>query len=207
MRVDAVNGLGSFLLIYDLDGGKRYRLDEKKKQVFVMDLKEESERMKGTLMFQNLRKVIKPTGRQLQIAGVPCEEYTYDLQAPTGLWHGVSMILHEKGTVCATQTLAAGRDAMTFIHDALKRDYIAGAYACGSFSSPVGPSFYGEQTNLLLLSSTSESGFEGGVALDVGGMGSSQYSMTVAAINMDQIPEEVFWIPPGWKMKKESTPH
>ena len=30
MRVDAVNGLGSFLLIYDLDGGKRYRLDEKK---------------------------------------------------------------------------------------------------------------------------------------------------------------------------------
>lgn len=207
MRVDSVRGSDTFIYVYDLEAGKRYRLDEKKHQVFVQDLAEESERLKTSLMFQNLKKVIKPTGRQLQIAGTACDEYTFDLQAPTHPSRGFSFVLHDHGTVCASQITPVGKDLINFVHEAMRRGYLVAASVCSPFASQIGPYFYGDQTNVLLLSANSESEYEGGIALDVGGMGPSQSRMTVTTINPDPVPDEIFQIPSDWKRKTESTPH
>jgi hypothetical protein len=83
MQVDFEGHSGSSIQIYDLEAGKRFRLDAMKKEVFVMDLAAESERWKGMLVLEHLRKVINPTGQHLEVGGVGCDEYTFDLQAPT----------------------------------------------------------------------------------------------------------------------------
>ena len=207
MRVDSNNGSETHVYVYDLEAGKKYRLDEKKKQVFVTDLAKEGERMKGTIMLQSLRKVIKPTGRQLIVSGLACDEYTFDLQAPSPLWHGANMILHDHGTVCVTQVIPAGKDVMDFIHKARKRGYLSVQIDFGPPVSPIGPSFYGEQANALVLSSTAGSEYEGGILLDVGGLDSVDTRMTVTSINTEPLADGVFEIPSEWKMKKEVEPH
>lgn len=207
MRVDSDNGSETHVYVYDLEAGKKYRLDEKKKQVFVTDLAKDGERMKGKVMFQSLRKVIKPTGRQLTVSGMACDEYTFDLQAPSPLWHGMNVILHDHGTVCVTQVIPAGKDVNDFIHEARKKGYLSVEMDFGPSASPIGPSFYGEQANVLVLSSTAESDYEGGVVLDVGGAGSLDTRMTVTSINVEPIADRVFEIPADWKMKKEVEPH
>ena len=207
MRIDAVHDSESSVYIYDLEAGKRYRLDQKKHQIFVQDLAEESKREKEYLIYKHMRKIIKPTGRQLQIAGSACDEFTFDLQAPTRPMGGASSVLHDHGTVCASQVIPAGKDVINFVHEAMRRGYQAAASIFSPSGPQIGPYFYGDQTNVLLLSANSESEYEGGHTLDVGGMGSSKSGTKLTAVNSNPIPDEMFQIPIDWKMKKEPTPH
>lgn len=207
MRIDALHDGESSVYIYDLETGKRYRLDEKKHQIFVQDLAEESKREEGHLAYQIMKKVIKPTGRQLQIAGNSCDEFTFDLQVPTRLGQGPTFVLHDHGTVCASQVIDAGKDVIDFVHEAKRRGYLPAAWVFSPSGPQVGPYFYGDQTNVLLLSTSSESEYEGGIAYGLPSMGSNTLEMKLTAVNSDRIPDETFQIPSDWKTKKEPTLH
>lgn len=207
LRVDVLHDGESYVSIYDLEAGKRYRLDEKNHQIFVQELAEESKREEDHLAYKVMKRVVKPTGRQLQIAGNACDEFTFDLQVPTRLGQGPTFVLHDQGTVCVSQVIPAGKDVIDFIHEAKRRDYLPATSVLSPSGPQVGPYFYGSQTNVLLLSAKSESEYEGGLAYGLPGMGSSTFEMKVTALNLDPLANEIFQIPTDWKMKKEPTPH
>jgi hypothetical protein len=155
------------------------------------------------LMLQHLKKVIKPTGQQLEVGGMACDEYTFDLQAPTRPTQGLSSILHDHGTVCVSQIISGGADVANYVHEAKKRGYVSAAAPCSPTPSPIGPSFFGEQTNVLVLSARTESVSETPPGLGLGAMGRVENNTTVTAIRIDLIPEETFQIPADWKVKQE----
>jgi len=206
MRLDTEHESETHVYIYDLEAGKRYRLDAKRKEVFVMDLAGMSERWRGSVMSQNLRKVIKPTGQKLEIAGVACDEYTFDLQAPTRPWRGLSSVLHDHGTVCVSQSVPAGIDVVNFVHEAGKRGYVAAATICSPTASAIGYYFYGDQPNVLVLSSKTESAYEGAPSPDIHAMTAVENTTTVTSISVDSIQDAIFQIPTDWKLKKEPDP-
>jgi hypothetical protein len=206
MRVDAEHDGEISVSIYDLVAGKRYRLDEKKHQVLVQDLAEENKREDENFAYGRMRKVVKPTGRQLQIAGSSCDEFTFDLQVPTRLGQGPALVLHDHGTVCASQVIAAGKDVIDFVHEPKRRDYLPAASVLSPSGPQVGPYFYGDQTNVLLLSVTADSEYEGELAYGLPGRGSNTFEMKVMAVNSDPIPDQIFQIPTDWKMSKEPAP-
>jgi len=208
MRVESKHGSESHVYIYDLVAGKRYRLEAKQKKVFVMDLgAEERRRLIDVPLIENLRRVIKPTGKQLEIGGMACDEYTFDLRAPTLPYQGISYVLHDSGTVCVSQVIPGGVDITNFVHEAQKRVYIAAAAVCSPTNSAIGSYFYGDQsnTNTVLLSAKTESAYERGLSGEVQGMTFVEKSMAVTAISNDPIPDKAFQIPPDWKTKKESV--
>ena len=150
MRVESKHGSESHVYIYDLVAGKRYRLEAKQKIAFVMDLgAEERRRLIGVPLFENLRRVIKPTGKQLEIGGMACDEYIFDLQAPTRPYQGISYVLHDSGTVCVSQVIPGGVDIANFVHEAQKRVFLVAAAVCSPTGRRLCRIFMG--TNLIRM--------------------------------------------------------
>lgn len=204
MRVDYDLGSGGDVYIYDLEAGKRYRLDAQKKEAFILDLPAESERSKVSLMFQSLRKVIKSTGKKLEVGGLACDEYTFDLQVPVrSLPQGLGMILHDHGRVCVSQVIPSGVEFASFVHEIRKRGYLPAVSTCSPSDSPIGTFFYGDQPNVLVLSVKSESVFEVDPQIAIGVTSWVEFTKALVAVNSDPIPDEIFQIPADWKVKNE----
>ena len=203
LRLESQHGSDTSVYIYDLEAGKRYRLDPKRKEIFVDDLESRGLQWRSGLLMENRRKVIKSTGGKTIVGGRECDEYTFDLQAPTRPSHGIQEILHDTGTVCVSQTIPGGAEFTRFVQEAQKRGYISAAAVCSPTTSPVGAFFYGEQPNVVVLSSKSESAYDGGPLHSMTGV---ETSVTVTAIDSDPIPDEAFQIPLDWKTKKETEP-
>jgi hypothetical protein len=203
LRLESQHGPDTHIYIYDLEIGKRYRLEPRQKEIFVDDLASRSKQWQSGLILQNRRRVITPTGRKSEVGGMGCDEYTFDLQAPTRPSHGMQIILHDSGTVCVSQAIPDGIEFTNFVHEAQKRGFISAAAVISPSTSPIGAYFYGEQANVLVLSAKSESAYEGG---PLHGMSVVESSMVVTAVNSDPIPEDAFQLPVDWKIKKEVEP-
>lgn len=201
MRIDFQGHSGASTTIYDLEKGKRFRLDSGRREVFVMDLASEGERWKSTLMFDRLRKIVKATGKQLEISGMACDEYTYDFQAPSRPTQGYSSILHDHGIVCVSQTIPGGIDIATFVREAKKRGFLSAAAPCSPNFSPLAPSFFGDQPNVLILSSQAE--FFSELPISPGAIGRNEINVKVTEVHSDTISDEIFQFPAEWKLKKE----
>ncbi len=156
MRVDALMGKKSYVTIYDLETGKRFRLDPKRKEALVMDLAALSEELRGSVIPSKLARQIHETGNKKEIVGTTCEEYTFDLQAPTARVRGMSAIQHDQGTVCLSQNIPEGVEFTNFIHEAKKRGYSDAAAVCSPTVSSIGSYFYGQEPNVMVLSSKAD---------------------------------------------------
>jgi hypothetical protein len=202
MRIDTrVNG-DNHVSIYDLDSGKWYRLDPKHKQVVVVDLKFASEHIKGGFLPDKLTRVVKETGKQREIGGISCDEYSFDMQAPTAPSHRGTFVQHDSGTVCVSQTIPEGIEVTNFVLEAKKRGYTVAIGALSPGQSAIGPYFFGQQPNVMVLAASSESKVNGpqlGVRTYVTG------TFTMSDIKSDSIPDEDFQIPPDWKQKTGSA--
>jgi hypothetical protein len=201
MRIDTTTNGKALWSIYDLISGKAYHLNPERKEVVVVDLKSASEHLKGGFSTDKLRRVIKETGMKKEVSGMSCDEYTFDLQAPNLAPQGMAFIQHDKGTVCVSQTIPEGLEVTNFVLEARKRGYI---YAAGELSpsqSSLGPYFFGQQPNVLILAASSESRVDGPV-MDVGAMTDFTSTTSIGEIKSDPIPDEEFQVPPDWKQKK-----
>jgi len=204
MRIDTTENGDNHVFIYDLDSGKAYRLDPKHKQVIVVDLKSASEHIKGGLLPDKLRRVIKETGNKREIGGISCDEYTFDMQAPTAPSRGGTFVQHDSGTVCVSQTIPEGTEVTNFVLEAKKRGYTVAIGALSPSQSAIGPYFFGQQPNVMVLAASSESNVNG-PGTELGAMTNVTTTFTMNDINSDAIPDEDFQIPPDWKQKKESA--
>ena len=90
-----------------------------------------------------------------------------------------------------------------YVQEAKKRGYVAAAAPWSPTPSPIGPSFFGEQTNVMVLSARTESVSETPPGLGLGAMSRVENNTTITAIRTDSIPEGTFQIPADWKVKKE----
>ncbi len=205
MRVDALYGKETHITIYNLETGKRFRLNPQRKEAFVLDLAPLSEHLRGSVKPKNLARVIHPTGKKTESLGTSCDEYTFDLQAPTAPWHGMNAILHDTGTVCVSQNISSGFEFTNFVHEAKKRGYTAAAAVCSPTYSSIGFYFYGDEPNVMVLSAKTESAFEGGPVFGLQGMTSVESTMSVTEINSEPILDEEFQVPADWKIKKDSV--
>lgn len=204
MRVETSRGKKTYVSIYDLETGKRFRLDPQRKEAFVLDLAALSEHERRGVIPKNLTRAIHPTGKKNESLGVSCDEYTFDLQAPTASWRGMSAVLHDTGTVCVSQNIPNGVEFTNFVHEAKKRGYTAAASVCSPTLSPIGLYFYGDEPNVMVLSARTESAFEGGPVFGLHGMTSVENTMSVTEINSELIPDEEFQVPADWKIKKDT---
>src|SRR5712692_10082788 len=108
MRVETLSGKESHVSVYDLETGKRIRFNPQRKEALVLDLAPLSEHLRGSIILAKLARAIRPTGKNIEILGTSCDEYTLDLQAPTSPSRGMSAILHDTGTVCVSQNIPGG---------------------------------------------------------------------------------------------------
>jgi hypothetical protein len=207
MRVENRHASDVSVTIYDLEAGKRFRLDPVRKEIFVVDLQNVGKKWKEQTIEKKLTRNIQPTGKRKEISGMSCDEYTFELTAPVTPWHGelgqVKQIARDDGTVCVSESIPAGIEYTTFVHEAKRRGYWSAAAACSPTFSLIGPYFYGEQPNVIVLSAETESGFENNVRTGRPDFDATKGTTTVLTINSDAISDEEFRIPSDWKVKKD----
>jgi hypothetical protein len=102
-----------------------------------------------------------------------------------------------------SKTIAAGNELLNFVHEALKRGYGLAAAAASPTYSPVGQYFFGEEPNLMVLSATTESGYESDLDKGHPRMTAIASTSTVTEISVGSIPDQNFRIPTDWKLKKD----
>ena len=142
MRIESQRGSDARVTIYDLEKGKRFRLDASRREIFVLDLAAVSRRWKTQIIEEKLTRNIQSTGRRKEISGMSCDEYTFELAAPIVPWDGdldrVTQIARDNGTVCVSQNIPAGVEYTAFVHEAKKRGYSLAAAFCSPTFSFVG---------------------------------------------------------------------
>jgi hypothetical protein len=125
MRIENRYGSNVRVTIYDLEVGKRFRLDPVRKEVFVVDLEAGSKWWKDEEIEKRLARKIQPTGNRTEVSGIPCDEYSFELMAALKPWrgeiNGAIQIAHDNGTVCVSQSIPAGAEYTAFIHEAKRR--------------------------------------------------------------------------------------
>lgn len=205
MRAESRNASETYASIYDLEAGKRYRLDPKHKEVFVGDLAAQSKEFEDVWLVRNMQKAFKPTGKKAEFGGQACDEYLFEMQAPGERFHGRQAFLHDSGAVCVSQSIPSGAEFANFVHEAQKRGYTSVAASCSASDSPLGAYLYDERPNLMVLSAKTKS-MSKGVPSKPNGMVFIETTMTVVAISSDIIPEDAFRIPSDWKVRKDSQP-
>jgi hypothetical protein len=187
MRVESHHGSETYISVYDLEAGKRCRLDPKHKEVFVGDLAAQSKEFEDVWLVKNMQKAFKPTGKKAEISALACDEYLFEMQAPGERYHGKQAFLHDPGAVCVSQSIPSGVEFAHFVHEAQKRGYTSVAASCSASDSPLGAYLYDERPNLMVLSAKTKSMAEG-VPGKPSGMVFIETTMTVVAINSDLIP-------------------
>jgi len=199
MRVDTMTKGENSVSLYDLDAGKQYVFHPKRKEITVVDLKSASEHLKGGFLPEKLRRVIKETGKKGTVGALSCDEYTFDMQAPSAPSHGLLLIQHDSGTVCVSQTIPEGVEVTNFVLEAKKRGYTAAASVLSPGSSSLGPYFFGQQPNVMVLSADAETNVDSPVYTGL----YMRSKVTITEIKSDAISDEDFQIPTDWKQIKD----
>ena len=202
MRVEFQKGSEREIFLYDLDAGKRYRFDPKKREAYELDLKTNEEIWKTQIDPKAVRRLIQSTGKKASINGISCDEYTFDLQAPIHFDIGAAGIQHDHGTVCVSQELPQGIEFTKFVHEAISRGFYAPAGICSPTQPGLGHFFYGDQPNVMVLSAETVSDFRYNTS-GIPARHLVETNMDVVSIDSDPIIEDTFQIPKDWKVKSE----
>ena len=72
MLSETQRGSGVFISIYDLESGKRFRLDPKHKVAFVADLKAHSDQQQNQIVAKDLKREVQLTGAKHEFRGAAC---------------------------------------------------------------------------------------------------------------------------------------
>ena len=205
MRLETGQGTESRVTIYDLESGKRFRLSTSSKEVFELDLGPVSKRWKEGIVQSKMHRLIRPSGGKYEISGLPCEEYTFDFQAPISLdGHEPKQIAHDSGTVCLSQNIPAAAEFASFVHEAKRRGYILAVAILSPTFSPIGSYFFGEELNVMVLSAVTKLGYDSYPGAQNSRSTAIEETWTVTEIRSDSISDEHFRVPPDWKLKRDS---
>jgi hypothetical protein len=190
------------VMIYSVEDGKRFRFDTPKKEVFVLDLLSASKHMEDAVTQKKLSRELRPNGKKSRIAGQECDEYTFELQAPYRGGAATLTHLWDKGTACVSTVAAAGSDFGNFIREAMKRGYVRAVVPISPSLSPIGPYFFGQDTNLFVLGARTESSFKS-EQIPPPRIPPAERKAIITEIRYDMISDEDFQIPVDWKLKKD----
>jgi hypothetical protein len=194
------------VMIYSVEAGKRFRFDAPKKEVFVLDLLSASKDMEDAVTQKKLSRELRPSGKKSRVAGQDCDEYTFELQAPYHSGGAPPTHLWDRGTVCVSSVAAAGSDFTSFIREAMKRGYVRAVMPISPSLSPIGPYFFGQDTNLFVLGARTESSFKS-EQIPPPRIPPAERKAIITEIRSDMIPDEDFQIPVDWKLGKDKDPH
>lgn len=192
LRVDSLYGRESHILIYDLEAGKRFRLDAGRKVAFVSNISTSSQQEDRGVIAAKITRAITPTGKQSEINGKSCTEYTFDLRIPHALSSGRSTLERESGTVCVSQSIAEGIELTNFVHEAKKRGYTLAASSWAPTNSVNGVYFYGDEPNVMVLFAKAQTVYEHALTLGLNPLPPIENTMKVTEISAETIPEELF---------------
>lgn len=200
MRIDTIRDGEDFITIYDLNSGKGYQLYPKRKEAIVVDLKSASGPPPG-----KLRNAVKEAGKKREIAGMSCDEYSFELQSPaTSPGYGVTYTENVSGTFCVSRTIPEGTEVTNFVQEALRRGYRVATSALSPTQSSSGSYFLPQEPNVLVIAAFIETKIKG-AGSSSGTLAGITNTFTINDIKSDSIPDEDFQVPADWKQKKESN--
>jgi hypothetical protein len=166
----------------------------------------ESAAAEKSIPASSLRVSIKPTGKASTLLGRKCQEYSFDLTAPVSSshWHGMSLYSHLTGTMYISEESPESKEVASLIDQAMKRKIVFGGHEGMSADARLQTGLYFLQglVHGLMLTKDQHHEIEGGPG--VGAYGSSiwsQSTLAVDSIEMETIPDELFVVPTGWKVK------
>lgn len=180
--------------IYDLETGKRYRPDPRHRQIFVTDLNAAAKRELEHVAVNRLKRELRATGNKREIIGSTCEEFVFELQAPS-----VRSSLRDSGTACISTTNPAGVEIANFVNEAKKRGYATAAALWSPHYSPICSFFYMGEPNTLVVSAKIES-------LEVFLAGADwrmDSAATLTELSLSPISDELFRLPSDWKLRED----
>jgi hypothetical protein len=184
MRLETRRGSAVFTSIYDLESGRRIRLDPKHKEAFVAELKALSEQLQSQIVIKDLKREVRSTGAKGEFQGAVCQEYNFELVTRWRTAHGA---LLDNGTVCISESIPGGSEFANFVEEAIRRGYPAAA-ACSPIHSLAGDRLYGADLHGIAFSSKTEFRF-------IGGLGLTQNTMNVTEVSVSSIPDDEFAVP------------
>jgi hypothetical protein len=193
MRLETRRGSTVFISIYDLESGRRIRLDPKHKEAFVAELKALSEQLQSQIVIKDLKREVRSTGAKGEFQGAVCQEYNFGLVTRWRTSHGA---LLDNGTVCISESIPGGAEFANFVEEAFRRGYPTAAAACSPVHSLAGDRLYGADLRGIAFSSKTESRF-------LGGLGLTQNTMNVTEVSVSSIPDDEFEVPANWKIKQD----
>ncbi len=205
LRLDSAYDSKTISYIYDLETGKRYRLDPRKREVYIANLSSHAKELQGGLILEQIQISIRPTGSESEIHGVRCREFIFDLQAPGITYHARQLFLHDTGTVYISEHVHGAYELTNFVREARKRGFLSAAALFSPTDSALGAFFYGDESKAMLMTSQSKSEPESRPGpLEAAPF--SQRQINTVSVKTEVIPDESFEIPSNWKVKKDPLP-
>jgi hypothetical protein len=202
LRVDVIQSHWTGIAIYDLEGNTKLLLDPKKKSAELHNLAEDDAIFEKVHPGIDYQVSIKPNGRESVALGRKCREYAYDLAATDTRERVYDLHRHWLGTMCISEENPESKELEKFIQQALQQHVLFGA---GKDSDPyprlgTGLFFFQASVHGLLLtrSERHESQSENGTSH--GAVSRSSWEFAVQSISNELIGDEVFAVPPGWKV-------
>jgi hypothetical protein len=205
IRIEAKGGNETSVTIYELEAGKKTTLKTKEKEAEVLDFTVQSANAERKVPAQSIQSTIKPTGQHKEILGKNCDEYEFNIRVP--VFKDLDVTLVMTGTAYVVKEIPESKDYAEFADQAQKRGLILGLVS----DNPAFIALARAQTEVfrlvgqlrgLALTTESNIKFEGGVGAGIlNKTGSGQRTSDVTALNTDPIPDELFAIPPGWKVR------
>jgi hypothetical protein len=193
LRIESESDKKLFITVYDLDAGQEMVWEANGKTASVFDLSAESEKHKKEMKM--VKTSIQPTGQKGQVLGAVCEMFKYEvgLARPSipGFLYGLS------GTLCVSREIPGSGDFSQFAEGAKTQGYLLGA-TLDTINLRSALFFAIADLNALVLERTEkwEMPWENTV---------SEMHSVVTGITNDAIPDELFGLPDGRKIKKDRT--
>jgi hypothetical protein len=193
MRLETRRGSTVFITIYELESGRRIRLDPKHKEALVAELKMVSEQLQSQIVIKDSKREVRSTGAKGEFQGAVCQAYEFELVTRWRTAHGA---LLDSGTVCISESIPGGAEFADFVEEAIRRGYPAAAAACSPVHSLAGDRLYGTDLRGIAFSSKTDSRF-------IGGLGLTENTMNVTEVSVSSIPDDEFEVPARWKIKQD----
>lgn len=211
MRVDDVRGDETTVLIIDIDGQRMVSLNPKKKEATVTPLSALQEAMGKVAEVSEVKASVTPTAETKEVAGYPCKVHEISVSLPFSPGgEDMKMAMAMKGPACLSKEAPGYADYVRLYTAAAEKGFIFGNPAAAK-----GPAAAQARGLAALYKAMAEAGmaleqelnigFEGSgpMAAMMSRMGRSNINMVVTKIEAGPVPDDLFEIPAGFKVKTE----
>ena len=205
-RSDQTAGNRQTSMMMDAGGSQMIILNHEKKEAEVFDLSKMNEAMAEMVTVSDIKSTFTPTGQTRQIAGSTCTVYDVSITMPVKLAN-MPMTMSMSGPYCLVKNGPGQADYAAFYKAAAEKGLVFGdpRAAKASPTPRAMTEMYRKMSELgvpFAMDMTIKTQGDGPMAAIMSKMGNAGMTTEVTSVSTDTIPDSMFGIPAGYKIKR-----